>query len=175
MNHVRIATAVALMILLAALPGCSSKKDKAEQAPPSVQTPQQGSMTSSKAGKAATPTKAPVTIEAKDDADTLVLREKVLKQLLAQDFAGIYKEASDGFRKVGTEKQFVALWQKQLQQTGPIKEAKEVTQVVRSEDKALGYIYKVQYEKASKSVRLIFGRNKDGKMELIGINQRDPK
>ena len=91
------------------------------------------------------------------------------------DFAAVYKSASEGFRKVGAEQVFVALWQKQLQDTGAFKEAKEVSQAIRPDDKALAVIFKVQYEKASKSLRMIFGRNKDGKMELIGINQRDPK
>ena len=163
MNHVRITTTVALMIALAALPGCSSKKEKGEQAPP----PQQGSP--------AIPPKAVVVTPPKDLDDTKALKEKVLLHLKDADFAAIYREASDGFRKVGAEKQFVGLWQKQLEQTGPFVEAQEVSQAIRSEDKALAFIFKVRYEKASKSVRLIFGRAKDGKMELIGINQRDPK
>jgi|GEM_PF-1355057 len=177
MNQVRIATTVALMILCAALTGCSSKKDKAEQAPqasPPLQAASSSARKAAEAGAAAAK-KGVLIVPAKDEEESSKLKIKVLELLMKNDFAAIYKDASEGFRKVGAEKDFVALWQKQLQQTGAFKEAKEVSQAIRPEDKALAIIFKVQYEKASKSLRLIFGRNKDGKMELIGINQRDPK
>jgi hypothetical protein len=170
MNQVRITTSAILIIMLAALPGCS-KKDKAQQA---LQQ-QMSSATPAKAGKVPTSPNAVVTTPPQDLADTVALRDKALVHLKDNDFAAIYRMASDGFRKVGSEKQFVGLWQQQLQQTGPFKEAREVSQAIRKEDKALAYIFKVDYEKASKSLRLVFGRNKDGKMELIGINQREPK
>ena len=171
MNNVRIAPTIALIIMLAALPGCSSKKEKAAQAPSPLQA---APSTARTATGAVTANKAVVIVPDKDAEDSAKLKIFVLEQLTKNDFAAIYKSASEGFRKVGAEKEFVVLWQKQLQQTGAFKEAKEVSQAIRPEDKALAVIFKVQYEKASKSLRLIFGRNKDGKMELIGINQRDP-
>jgi hypothetical protein len=165
MNHIHITTSIAFMIMLAALPGCNSKKEKANQ----PQTPLQSSSTSSK--KASIQPVAPP----QDEADAALLKVKVIAKLKGGDFAGIYKDASDGFRKVGPEEKFVALWQQQQQQTGPFKEAKEISHTVRPEDKFLLFIYKIQYEKANKAVRITFGRSKDGKMELTGINQRDPK
>ena len=173
MNNVRITTTVALMSMLAVLPGCNSKK---EQAAPAQAPPVQAVTSSAQTAEmAAAAKKGVVIIPTKDHEEANKLKARVLEQLLKNDFAGIYKDASEGFRKVGTEKQFVELWQKQLQQTGPIKEAHEVKQEIRTTDKALAAIYKVQYEKASKALRMIFARNKDGKLELIGINQRDPK
>jgi hypothetical protein len=105
-----------MMIMLAALPGCSSKKDKADQA----QLPQQATpATPSKAGDAEVP---PVAASPRDEADAALLKVKVLAHVKAGEFAAIYKEASDGFRKVGPEDKFVGLWQQQLQQTGKFKE-----------------------------------------------------
>ncbi len=170
MNNVRITTVTALIIMLAALPGCNSKKEKAEQAPLPLQASPSSARTAAEAAK-----KAVVIVPDKDEEDSSKLKSMVLEQLKKNDFAAVYKSASEGFRKVGAEQVFVALWQKQLQDTGAFKEAKEVSQAIRPDDKALAVIFKVQYEKASKSLRMIFGRNKDGKMELIGINQRDPK
>lgn len=171
MNFFRTITPAILLFMLAMLPGCNSKKEQAEQVP----LPQPVPAAPTKTGGVASPSKAAIVIPTQDEADAVALNKKVMELLLANDFAAIYKNASDGFKKVGTEKAFVELWQKQLQQTGPFREAKEVSFAVRAEDKALATIYKVQYEKASKSVRLITGRSKGGKMELIGINQRDPK
>jgi hypothetical protein len=170
MNHVRITTTVALMLMLAALPGCSSKKDKADQA---QQQQQATPTTPPKAGEASP--KVAVTASPKDEADAAILKAKVLAHVKAGEFAAIYKEASDGFRKVGPEDKFVGLWQQQLQQTGAFKEAKEVSHTIRAEDKFLVFIYEVRYEKAKKGLRLTFGRLKNGKLELTGINQRDIK
>lgn len=172
MTHIRTTNAIALMILLAVLPGCSSKKENADQ----VRAPHQVLTSASK-----TPTKAdasnPVDVVAspQDEADAAILKKIVLAHLKAGDFSAIYKEASAGFREVGQEQQFVALWQKQLQQTGAFKDAKEVSHTVRPQDKFLVFIYRVQYEKASRELRLTFGRSKKGKMELTGINQREIK
>lgn len=169
MNHVRITATVVFLIMLTTLPGCSSKKEKANQ----PQQPLQSAASSSK--KAANQQASQVVASPQDEADAALLKVKVLAQVKARDFAAIYREASDGFRKVGPEDKFVALWQQQLQQTGPFKEAKEFSHTVRPDDKFLVFIYKVQYEKAGKALRLTFGRSKQGKMELTGINQSDPK
>ena len=167
MNHVRITTTVVFMILLSAVTGCS-KKEKASQ----PQAPQQTATTSS---KKTPPQTGPVVAPPQDEADAAPLKAKVLAQLKTGDFASIYKDASEGFRKVGAEKQFVDLWQKQLQMTGPFKDAKEISHTVRPGDKFIIFIYKVTYEKNSKALRLTFGRSEKGKMELTGINQSDPK
>ena len=173
MNYVRITTAVTLMIILAALPGCSSKKEKTEQAQAPQHAMSSASKIPAKAGEA--PPNAVVTASPQDEADAAKLKEKVLAQVKAGDFSAIYKDASAGFREVGPETQFVALWRQQLQQTGAFKEVKEISHTVRPQDKFLVFNYHVQYEKAKKELRLTFGRSKKGKMELTGINQREIK
>jgi hypothetical protein len=162
MGHVRITITLALIITLAVLPACNAKKDKPEQA-----LPQKGSP--------ATPPNAAVTAPPQDEADTTPLKEKVLAQLKTGDFAAIYRDASAGFREVGPEQMFLAQWNKQLQETGPFKDAKETSHSVRPTDKFLVFIYTVTNENKQKELRLTFGRSKKGKMELTGINQRDPK
>jgi hypothetical protein len=164
MNFVRITTTIAFIITLSAVIGCS-KKEKAVQ----PQAPQQSATTSAK--KAG----GQVAASPQDEVDVVPLKAKVLTLLKAGDFASIYKDASDGFRKVGPEDQFVALWKQQLQQTGKFKDAKEISHTVRPTDKFIVVTYKVQYEKANKAVRFTFGRSGKGKLELTGINQSDPK
>ncbi len=164
-------TAVALcVIIFAGLAGCSSKKEKAP-------LPQQAALSSASktkpiAGVAQTPATA---ASPQDEADAAILKQKVLMQVKAADFSAIYKEASAGFREVGPENQFTGLWQLQLKETGPFKDAKEVSHSVRPQDKFLIYIYHVQYEKVKKELRLTFGRSKKGKMELTGINHKEIK
>lgn len=168
MNHVRITTTVAFMIMLAVVPGCT-KKEQTNQPKTSLQA----ATTSSK--KAGNPHAAQLVASPQDEADAEPLKTKVLAQVKAGDYASIFKGASDGFKEVGPEQKFVALWQQQLQQTGAFKKAKEVSHTVRPGDKFLIYNFEVQYEKANKVLRLTFGRSKKGKMELTGINQSDPK
>jgi len=166
MNRPVLSTAVTLVIMLAALPGCSSKKDSAEQSQPRQQAL---SSASNRPGGA----QAVVAASPQDEADAALLKEKVLAQVKSGDFSGIYKQASAGFREVGPEAQFVGLWKLQLQETGAFKQAKEVSHTVRPHDKFLVYVYNVDYEKAKKELRLTFGRSKKGVMELTGINHRD--
>jgi hypothetical protein len=164
MNFVRITTTIAFIITLSAVMGCS-KKEKAAQ----PQAPLQAATTSSKK------VGGQVVALPQDDVDVVPLKAKVLTQFKAGDFVSIYKDASEGFKKVGSEDQFVTLWKQQLQQTGKFKDAKEISHTVRPTDKFLVFIYKVQYEKANKAVRFTFGRSGKGKLELTGINQSDPK
>jgi hypothetical protein len=161
-----------LMIMLSTLPGCSPKKEKADQAKPQQQA---APAPLTKAGDAQAPQTPQAAASPQDIADAAILKEKVLAQVKAGDFSAIYREASEGFREIGQEQQFLALWQKQLQQTGAFKEAKEVSHTVRPQDKFLVFIYNVKYEKAGKELRLTFGRSKKGKMELTGINLSDIK
>lgn len=155
------------MVLLTALPGCNSKKEAPPQVP--AKKGSQGQISSAH-GQA-----QPVVAPPQDVADASALKARVLSQLKNKEFAAIYKEASDGFRQVGPEEQFVAQWNKQLQETGAFKEAKETGQSLRPEDRFLLVTYRVKYEKRDKELRLTFGRAKTGKMELTGINQREIK
>jgi len=165
MNRTRTIATISLLLLLPALPGCGKKQDNAAQAPaqsvPTQPKPQQGAVV--------TLTPAP------EEPESAAAKTRVLAHIKGAEFASIYREASAGFRQVGTEQQFLELWNRQLQETGAFKDAKEVTHGIRPTDKFQVYIYTVQYEKKPKQLRLTFGRSKQGKVELTGINQTDVK
>jgi hypothetical protein len=171
MIYSRTITPAILIILLAALPGCKSKQDKPAQAPEqkSAQGPSQPAP-----GQPLQPA-GPVVAPPQDEAEAATAKTRVLSQIKNGEFAAIYKEASAGFREVGPEEQFVAQWNKQLQETGAFKDAKEVSHTVRPTDKSIVFTYAVQYEKKKKELRLTFGRSKKGTMELTGINQKEIK
>ena len=171
MTYSRTIAPAILIIFLAALPGCKSKQDKTGQAPeqknaqglsqPAPVQPQQSA--------------GPVVAPPQDEAEAAMVKTRVLSQVKNGEFAAIYKEASAGFKAVGPEEQFIAQWNKQLQETGAFKDAKESGHTVRSTDKFIVFSYVVQYERKKKELVLTVGRSKKGKMELTGINQREIK
>lgn len=114
-----------------------------------------------------------VKADPRNEADVVPVRDRVLAHYKSGDFETIYQEASKGFREVGPKEQFVALWKNQFEQTGAVKDFKETGHNIRPADKFLIFIYRVQYEKMPKELRLTFGRSKDGKTELTGIHQTD--
>jgi hypothetical protein len=172
MNYSGTLTTVSFMVILAALPGCNSKKNDVAKAPEQKTAQRQ---ISSAHGQAKPQAAGAVVAPPKDEADAAALKARVLAQVKNRDFAAIYKDASEGFRNVGPEERFVALWNNQLLETGAYKEAKETTHTVRPTDRFLVFTYLVQYEKKKKGLTLTFGRSKDGKMELTGISQKELK
>lgn len=164
-----IITAAVLAICMTGLSGCGSKKEKASSQAPAQKPPVQ------QADQAPPQKGGPLVAPPRDEADVAPLKERILAQYKAGDYAAIYREASAGFREVGPEPQFIALWKKQIVETGPFKEAKEVSHSVRPDDKFLLYTYHVQYLNKKKQLRLTFGRSNKGKMELTGINQTEIK
>jgi hypothetical protein len=170
-----IITSVVLAICMTGLSGCGAKKEKAGQAPAQKAPAQQAVQAQQQKGQAQQQKGQAVVASPRDEADAAPLKERVLAQYKAGDYAAIYREASTGFRAVGPETQFIALWAKQHQETGAFKDAKEVSHTVRPQDKFLIYIYHVQYANKKKQLRLTFGRSNKGKMELTGINQTEIK
>lgn len=173
MIYSRTITSAILIIFLAALPGCKSRQDKTAQAPEQKNSQALSQPASVKPQQPAGPVVAPPQDEA--EAEAAAAKTRVLSQVKNGEFAAIYKEASAGFKEVGPEEQFIAQWNKQLQETGAFKSAKESSHTVRPSDKFIVFSYAVQYEKKKKELVLTFGRSKKGKMELTGINQRDTK
>lgn len=171
MIYSRTITPVILIIFLSALPGCKSKQDKAGQAPE-----QKNAQELSLPAPVQPPSPAgPAVALPQDESEAAAVKARVLSQVKNGEFAAIYKEASAGFKAVGPEEQFIAQWNKQLQETGAFKEAKESGHTVRSTDKFIVFSYVVQYARKKKELVLTFGRSKKGKMELTGINQREIK
>jgi len=163
MKYIYSVTIVFLLILIAALPGCNSNKEKTEQAP------------LKNSGKPTAPLQkeGAVVASPRDITDVTPLKDRVLTLFKGAEFSTIYKEASAGFRDVGPEQQFLEMWQQQRMDTGAFKDAKEVSHTIRPADKFLVFIYDVNYENTHKALRLTFGRSKKGVMELTGINQSD--
>ncbi|MDD5284693.1 MAG: hypothetical protein PHD54_02440 [Desulfuromonadaceae bacterium] len=172
MSYSRNIIPVIFIILLAALSGCNSKQDKASKAPEIKPGETQSQMTS---GRRPPLKPSAVVATPQDETDAAALKTRVLSQIKNGEFTAIYKEASEGFRKVGPGEQFVAFWNKQLEETGAFKDAKETGHTVRPSDGFIVYACTVQYEKMKKELRLTFGRSKKGTMELTGINQKGIK
>jgi hypothetical protein len=167
MKQVSMVTALVLAASLAARPGCGTKKEQPQTQAQKQAAPQQpGQAPHSQGELKASP---------QDEAEVAPLKEKVLAHVKAGEYEAIYREASDGFRAVGPKEQFVAMWQKQVQETGPFKEATQIGHSVRPTDRFLVYIYQVRYEKKPKELKLTFGRSSKGKYELTGINQTEKK
>jgi hypothetical protein len=171
MRYAKQIVPVFLVTCLGIAQGCS-KKDTAANA--LQQKSAQGVMSSAH-GKMQQIPAALAVASPKDETEAATARTRVLSQVKNKEFSAIYKEASAGFREIGPEEQFIAQWNKQLLETGAFKESKEVSHLVRPSDKFIVYTYAVTYENKNKELRLTFGRSKNGKMELTGINQKEIK
>ena len=158
MKYMRHVTTVFLILSITALSGCNSKQEKTGQKTNAANPLQKGDT-----GKA-----GPL-----DETEAAALKDRVLARVKGGEFSAIYKDASDGFRAVGPEQRFLEVWQRQQEETGAFKDAKEISHTVRPDDKFQVFVYDVGYEKKHKALRLTFGRSKKGVMELTGINQKD--
>jgi hypothetical protein len=154
MKTVRYAVLCALLFV--SLTACNSRKEQKAAVP--------------QANQQAPVQELPVAPTDKADADAAAAR--VIEQFRAGDFSGIYRQASEGFRAVGTEGQFVGAARNARTRTGPVREVRLLKYYGRV-DKFTVYLYEVRYDKVSSELRLSFGRSKSGTMELCGLNQRD--
>lgn len=152
MNFLRLSTTAFLLIVLSTVVGCTSKEEKGAG--------QQGK------------TAAPVAASPQDQNDARTAALHVLSQFEAGQFAQIYQEASSGFKKIGAEPQFVAKFQQARQNTGPLKNPKEISFATLS-GKGHVLIYRLENELFKTDLRISFARSKNGKMELAGLNQHD--
>ena len=162
-----LSSAIIFLLLTVAVFGCSSQKNDSTSGSAQKNSQQQHSSARG-AGK---PLAAAVVATPRDQAEAATVKDRVVSQLQKTEFTAIYKEASAGFREVGPEEQFVAQWNKQLLETGQLKNIKETAHTVRPSDGFIVYLFTAQYENMTKEVRLTFGRSKKDKMELTGINQ----
>lgn len=149
MNFARIGTLIVLSLSLLMITGCDSKKDKSGAASPgsAVASPQ-------------------------DQADARAAAQVVLSQLLAGDFAKIYQDAAPGFKKIGSEAQFVAKFQQVRQKVGELKSPRE-TSFATLPNKGHVLVYRAENELYNTDFRISFERAQDGKMVLAGLNQHD--
>ena len=88
------------------------------------------------------------------------------------DFATIYRDASAGFKQIGSEGQFVGKFQQTRQNVGVLEKPREIG-VSTLPGKGYIFTYRLENERYNSDVRLTFARSGNGKMELAGLNQHD--
>jgi len=163
-RHIGIAFLVAALTVVT---GCESKNEKSA-AGPAVPT-------GSKAASPLAPTQnnpAVSSASAKDMSDARAAAQHVLTQLGSGDFATIYREASEGFKKIGSEPAFVSKFQQTRLKTGALKDPKEISFETRPGSIHV-IVYRMQNERFVTDMRLSFQRAENGTMELAGLNQHD--
>lgn len=158
MKSVRLVKTSVLLLALSLFAGCGSKSDKpAASSPDAKGTAVSGAV--------------PVVPE-QDKTDAKSEGTKVIAQLKSGEFLAIYKEASPAFRNLGTEPQFVAMMQQTRKKTGALQSSKQLA-LETGADKRQMVTYSVDYDNVRSNLRLSFLRSKEGKMELVGLSQKD--
>jgi hypothetical protein len=168
MKKVQYLKTACLLIALVSFVGCESKKDKTDAGSGAAKDKASQSASASAPAKAGASAVSP-----QDKADASAAATRIHSQLKSGDYAGIYKESADSFKKLGTEAQFVSMMQQAQQKTGAFKDAKETgVEPAAGPDAAGKYLVssKVQYDKNPAMERLLFARSKSGKMELCEMS-----
>ncbi len=167
MNSVHCIKTALLLIAVIACIGCKSKQD-APVAKPDPQLPiAKGTKSISGQNAAGNLATSP---QDKSDAQTAAAR--VLAQIIAGEYAAIYNESTPGFKKIGTEADFVTKFQQTRQKTGILINPKEGSFVTRPDNSHI-LVYRLENEHFISDMRLTFERAQNGKMELAGLNQHD--
>jgi hypothetical protein len=167
MHYVRCISIAFLVATLTVVAGCESKKEK-PPAGPAVST-------DNKTVSPPVPVQnspAAVSASEKDKADARTAAQHTLVQLDAGDFAAVYREASAGFKKIGSEPAFINKFQQTRLKTGVLKAPKEISFVTRPGSVHV-LVYRVQNERFVTDMRLSYQRGPNGTMELAGLNQHD--
>lgn len=159
MKTARLAKTSVLLLALSLSAGCGSKSEKPAASAPDAKS------------AAAAPGAIPAVPE-KDKTDAKAEGAKVLAQLKGGEFLAIYKQASPAFRQLGAEPQFIAMMEQTKKKTGALQGSKEVA-LETGADKRQMVMYSVDYDNVRSNLRLSFLRSKEGKMELVGLSQKD--
>jgi len=162
MKSARCVKAAVLFLVLTVFVGCDSKGEK-----PGATTVSPGD----KAGASA-PASAGIAVPEKDKTDARAEGARVIAQMKAGEFPAIYKVSASAFKQLGTEPQFVAMMEQTRKKTGALNSSKE-TALETGPDKRQMVTYSVDYDNVKSNLRLSFLRSKEGKMELVGLNQKD--
>ena len=167
MHFLRYSKTTFLFILLAACIGCKSKQEKpvqSQRAPQATAVPPSAIIPPDKPGTPVVP--------AADKADAQAAALRVLALMENGDFSAVYRGADDGFKQIGTESQFVAKFQDVRKNVGALKNPVVISlSVLPNHGYAL--VYRLQNERYKTDLRLTLARTKDGKMQLVGLNQHD--
>ena len=152
-----------LVLVSIALFGCKSKQEQ----PGTGGTAPQGKPGSTAQDKAAGPVVSP-----QEKAEVTAAAAKVLAQFTAGDFAMVYKNATPGFKQIGSESQFVEKFQQTRQKVGLLKNPKEIS-FETLPNKIHVLVYRLENDHYISDLRLSFAREKNGTMGLAGLNQHD--
>ena len=166
MNYVRFCKAALLLVVLVACFGCKSKQEKPAAG---TGTPQQNAAAPSATPQGNTGSQA---ISPQDKKDAEAAAALVLSRLEKGDFSAVYKDASPGFKQIGTEDQFVAKFQHTRLKVGVLKNPREINADMRP-NKSVVLVYRLENEHFTTDFRLTLVRAQDGKMVLDGLNQHD--
>lgn len=147
-----------LLLALALAAGCGKEKEQPKGAAPQE--------------KSAEAPAAPIAVTEKDKSDAKAEAARVIEQIKKGEFQAMYREASPLFRELGAEAQFVAMMDQTRKKTGAMKEYQQ-TALETGADKRQVVSYAVQYDNVKSNLKLSFYRSKQGKMELVGLNQKD--
>jgi len=166
MNCLRKCTTLVFLFFLVVSFGCKKKEETPVTKAPAASGGDQTKVISGQnaAGEIAT--------SPQDKVDAEAAAARVISQMEAGEFSAIYKEASPGFRKIGSEELFVAKFQQTRQKTGPLKKPRQISFVTRPGNIHV-LVYRLESERFTTDRRLTFDRAKSGKMELFGLNQHD--
>ena len=108
----------------------------------------------------------------KDRSDALKAADRIHSFAKKQDFASIYREASDSFKQEGDESNFVESMRAIHESAGALKGAKPVA-YQQTLDSNVGkqhvLIFDVEFERARGRERLLFTRTESGEMRLWDI------
>lgn len=167
MNHTRLGRILLLTILFAVALGCKSREESTGTKTEPPKQNAEGTKVISGQNAAGETIASP-----RDRADAEAAAARVLSQMEAGEFSAIYNEAAPGFKQIGSEALFVAKFQQVRQKTGPLRNPKQISFVARP-DKTLVLIYRLENERYFSDRRLTFDRDKNGKIELFGLNQHD--
>jgi len=167
MSTVRSVKTIILALVVITVIGCKAKQDK--PATNTVAPEQKAGDVKSISGQNAI---GALVASPQDQADARKAAAQVLALLEAGNFATIYQQAEAGFKKIGSESQFVAKFQQSRQNTGALKNPKEIS-FTSVPGKGHVLVYSLESDRFITDVRLTFARSPSGKMELAGLNQHD--
>lgn len=165
MNYLRTIKTALPLIAAIMVCGCNSATDKTAAPSGAPQEKAATALPSQDKGAAST-------VPSKDKADAEAAAVHLLAQLETGDFSGIYKVASPGFKKIGSESQFVSKFQQTRQRVGALKNPRIINAAVRP-DNSIVLVYRVENERYKTDMRLTFSRAENGTMQLAGLNQHD--
>lgn len=175
MNYVSRIKIASLLVVFVTFVGCKSKQEK----PPESTASPQEKAAPAPAAPAPVPSAAPapnkpgaLAVPPQDMAAVRAAAVRVLARLEAGDFAAIYKESAPSFKQIGSETAFVTKFQETRQKTGELKKPLELRFDTRPDNIHI-LVYRMENQRFITEVRLSFEREKNGTMELVGLNQHD--